>query len=69
MTSSPICDRKLAAIAAIEQFAGANRDDFAALRLFFGRVGQHDAAGGASSASTVQRQHDHRADARLTLAM
>src|SRR5688572_13380279 len=38
-------DRQLAALAAVEQLAGADRQDLAALRLLFGRVGQDDAAG------------------------
>ena len=46
MTSSPTFDRELAAVAAVEQLARADGDDLAALRLFLGRVRQHDAAGG-----------------------
>ncbi len=40
-------NRDAAALAAFEQLAGADGNDFAALRFFLGGVGQHDAAGGA----------------------
>src|SRR5262245_16866826 len=40
-------DGELAALAVFQQLAGANGDDLAALGLFLGGVGQHDAASGA----------------------
>src|SRR5262249_23469605 len=40
-------DGELAALAAIEQLAGADGEDLTALRLFLGRVGQADTAGSA----------------------
>src|SRR6516164_1587332 len=39
-------DRELAAIAAIEELAGPSGENLAALGLFLGRVGKHDAASG-----------------------
>jgi hypothetical protein len=40
-------DGELAPLAAVEQLAGADGKDLAALRLFLGRIGQDDATGGA----------------------
>ena len=38
-------DRSAPAIAVVQQLAWAHGDDFAALRLFLGRIRQHDSTG------------------------